>query len=117
MALHTPWLPFNRFCAPDSERSHRANIVMQQITDRINANLVEGRCLSDRDPEDITPWGLFFAYHICASHMRLPQSTRDTKKIVEVLKGTFLRIDARWNAAGIPQRPLRPVILLIGFVT
>lgn len=76
-------------------------MVIEQIIERINANLVERQCFMDRSPEDMSPWGLFFAYHVCVVHARYNPETPDSCAVVNGLKQTLSTIDIRWNVAGI----------------
>ena len=49
----------------------------------------------------MSPWGLFFAYHVCGAHMHSAhREGSDEPEIVKILKETFLAIDVRWNVAG-----------------
>ncbi|KAL2127946.1 hypothetical protein VTI74DRAFT_9936 [Chaetomium olivicolor] len=104
VALYTPWL------APDrpspgadvtSERSRRARVVLEQISDRINDNLVERQCFLGRDPEDMSPWGLYFAYRVCEAHIRAPRKTPHAATVMRSLREGFRTIDVRWNVAGL----------------
>ena len=84
----------------DSGGSQRAIAVIQQITERISSNLVEKECFFGRNPEDMPPWGLFFAYYICRLHVRSGGETLDSPEVVKSLRETFRTIDVRWNVAG-----------------
>jgi hypothetical protein len=103
VALYTPWL-YAHSSKPETDRSQRAKVVMQEIAETIHTNLIERQCFLGRSPEDMSPWGLFFAYHICGVYMRLGDSNSTT--IVQSLKETLEKIDVRWHAAGIFSRPL-----------
>ena len=101
MALYTPWLYPSAASPPDSDRSQRASVVLSQITEKIATNLIGHQCFLDREPEDMSPWGLFFAYHVCAAHMHISHREGTVEpEIVKRLKETFVAIDVRWNAAG-----------------
>lgn len=63
-------------------------------------NLTEKQCFLGRNPEDLPPWGLYFAYHICLVHIRSTRKTPASSEVVKSLRETFLMIDARWNVAG-----------------
>ncbi len=104
-----PWLDSKRTSAVETERFQRGKAVIQQITDTISTNLVVNQCFAGRDPEDLAPWGLFFVYHICGSHLHARRETSDTSAVVKGLREAFLTIDLRWNAAGMPYRshPIR----------
>ena len=102
VALYTPWLCSDGVSMVDRDRSQRARVVIQQITATICTNLVDHQCFLGRNPEDMSPWGLFFAYHVCGTHMHSNRETSDEPEIVKSLKEAFLAIDVRWNAAGIP---------------
>lgn len=101
IALHAPWIHSKHTDPSSAQRCHTARMVVQQITDRISANLVERKCFVGRDLESISPWGLFFAYHICSALM---YSRRDLseqeQEVVKTLKESFTAINARWNIAG-----------------
>ncbi|KAK4121917.1 hypothetical protein N657DRAFT_657437 [Parathielavia appendiculata] len=84
-----------------SERSRRARVVLEQITDRISANLVERQCLLGRDPEDMAPWGLYFAFRVCCALVRAPQQTPQAVAVIQTLSHVFRAIDVRWNVAGL----------------
>ena len=99
-ALHAPWFHPDDARVVDTDRSQRARVVFQEINERINTNLVERQCFLGRSPEDMAPWGLFFAYQICGVHMRSGQVTPDSSQIVKSLRETFLAMDVRWNVAG-----------------
>ena len=101
IALYTPWLYTNGATIADRDRSLRAKVVVQQITETIATNLVEHECFLDRNPEDMSPWGLFFAYHVCGAHMHSShREGSDKPEMVKRLKEALLAIDVRWNAAG-----------------
>ncbi|KAJ5119416.1 hypothetical protein N7448_010085 [Penicillium atrosanguineum] len=99
IALYTPWLSSNEGEKAESDYSWRARAVLQQITDRISANLIERQCFSGRDPEDMTPWGLYFAYQICGAHMRSSEKSQQGTEVVKSLREGFLAIDMRWDVA------------------
>ena len=101
VALYTPWLYSDGASIADRERSLRAKVVVQQITEKIATNLVDHECFLGRNPEDMSPWGLFFAYHVCGAHMHSShREGSDEHKMVKRLKEAFLAIDVRWNVAG-----------------
>ena len=101
VALHYPWLYSDSTNQVDIERCDRARAVTQKITQKIRANLIANQCFLGRDPEDMSPWGLFFAYHVCVFHMRVTRGTSSAPaEVVKSLKETFAAIDVRWNAAG-----------------
>ncbi|KAH8812965.1 putative fungal-specific transcription factor [Xylogone sp. PMI_703] len=101
VAMYTPWLYSDSISIEDKDHSQRARAIIQQITERIGINLVENQCFLGRNPEDMSPWGLFFAYHICKTHICYNREILDASGVVESLKKTFLTIDVRWNVAGI----------------
>jgi hypothetical protein len=85
----------------DSDRSQRAGVVVQQVTEKICTNLpVETQCFLGRNPEGMAPWGLFFAYRICGDHMRSSRESSNSSEVLKSLKRTFIAIDVRWNVAG-----------------
>ncbi|CAI7637608.1 unnamed protein product [Penicillium discolor] len=101
VALYTPWLSSDAVQEIDSHRSQRAKVILQQITERINANLIERQCFLGRDPEDMSPWGLYFAYRICGAHMRTSSQARHDLEVMKRLREGFMDIDVRWNVAGV----------------
>ena len=74
--------------------------MIQQIIERINANLVERQCFLGRSPEDMSPWGLFFAYRISSTHVRSLREISNSSEVVKSLREAFRTIDVRWNVAG-----------------
>ena len=99
VALHMPWFCSDSAGAVDTDRSERAREVVQQITETISTNLVKRQCFLERDPRSMSPWGLFFAYHISSVHMRSSSRDPDSLEVAKSLKNTFLTVDARWNVA------------------
>jgi hypothetical protein len=73
---------------------------LEQITERISENLMERQCFLGRDPDDMSPWGLYFAYQICAAHLRSPDKSAHAQTVVRSLREAFRAIDVRWNVAG-----------------
>ena len=56
-----------------------------------------------RNPDDMSPWGPFFAYRICAYYIsRIGQGTcsSDLDKVAKSMRETLSTIDKRWNLAG-----------------
>ncbi|MCJ1443426.1 MAG: hypothetical protein MMC23_003924 [Stictis urceolatum] len=101
VALHNPWLYPEGPGESDTDRSQRAKVVIQQITETINTNLVERQCFLGQDFEDVSPWGLFFAYHICGYHTRYKRGNAESIMLVKSLRETLLAIDTRWNVVGV----------------
>ncbi|GFF86505.1 hypothetical protein IFM47457_07178 [Aspergillus lentulus] len=101
VALYTPWLVPGRAADPHSDRFRRARVVLDQITDRISANLVERQCFLGRDPEDMSPWGLYFAYRICGAHMGSQRESPHAAVMIQSLREAFRTIKVRWNVAGV----------------
>ncbi|PYH95710.1 hypothetical protein BO71DRAFT_283287, partial [Aspergillus ellipticus CBS 707.79] len=103
VALYTLWLFPNRDPRFERhrDRAHRAKAILQQITDRINANLVERQCFLGRDPEDMSPWGLYFAYRVCGAHMRSTKRNPHATEVVRSLREGLQTIDVRWRVAGV----------------
>lgn len=101
VALYTPWLYSDSASIADRDRSLRAKVIIEQITEKIATNLVGHQCFLGRNPEDMSPWGLFFAYHVCGAHMQSSHREGSVEpEIVKRLKEAFLAIDVRWNVAG-----------------
>ncbi|KAJ6051196.1 hypothetical protein N7499_010559 [Penicillium canescens] len=101
VALYTPWLSSGGVQEIDTDRSRRARVILQQITDRISANLIERQCFLGRDPEDMSPWGLYFAYRICGAHMGSSSKAPHGIEVVRSLREGFMTINVRWNVAGV----------------
>ncbi|KAK2594640.1 hypothetical protein QQS21_007616 [Conoideocrella luteorostrata] len=107
VALYTPWLsPPNQANELDGNRVQRAKAVLQQITERVNANLIERQCFMGRDPEDMSPWGLFFAYTICGAHMRSKRKAPHAVEVIKSLRDGLLAVDTRWKVGGVYLRLL-----------
>lgn len=88
----------------NSERSQRAKEVIQQIIATVKINLNDKHCYMGRNPDDMSPWGLFFAYRICAYHTCTTGRETfgsDLAKVAKNMRDTFCMIDKRWNVAGI----------------
>ena len=100
VALHAPWLCSDVTDTFDEDRSQRAKALVQQMAEKIETNLVEKECFLGRCPEDMSPWGLYFAYHICRAQIRSDREISGESELAKVIKETFLTIDVRWNAAG-----------------
>lgn len=101
VALYTPWLSLDTDKKCNSNFSRRARIVLQQITDQISTNLIEGQCFLGRDPEDMSPWGLYFAYRICAMQMQQNKGVPNVIEVVRSLREAFQTISIRWSVAGV----------------
>lgn len=95
VALHEPYLSLK-----DGIRSQRARFVVEGITHTIRTSLLEQQCLVGRDPESVSPWGLFFGYRICVYYACSDQKEAYALQIVDSLKEVFRNIEVRWNAAG-----------------
>jgi hypothetical protein len=84
-------------------RSQRAMQVIEKISTHMESNLISQQCFANRDNEDMSPWGLFFAYQICAVGLGSGKMSLKPKS-VKNLKDTIIKIDIRWNAAGIVKQ-------------
>lgn len=62
--------------------------------------MLEKRCFLGSQPEDLSPWGLCFAYHVCLAHLRYETKTTELSELADSLKQTMVQINVRWNAAG-----------------
>ncbi|KAF2649251.1 putative fungal-specific transcription factor [Lophiostoma macrostomum CBS 122681] len=100
LALHTPGLENELDQNNSTERTQRARAVIDNTTDRIWSNLIERQCFLGRDREDLSPWGLFFAYRICNIHMHARPDDASARTMVDSLKTGLVFIDSRWNLAG-----------------
>lgn len=54
----------------------------------------------------MTPWGLFFAYHVCGAHMRSTRKAPHGAEVIKSLRAGLLAVDERWNAGGVYLRLL-----------
>lgn len=63
--------------------------------------MIERQCFLGRDPEDMSPWGLYFAYRICGAHMRDISKSPYGLEVVRSLREGFMSINVRWNVAGV----------------
>ncbi|UKZ84303.1 uncharacterized protein TrAFT101_000215 [Trichoderma asperellum] len=99
VALYTPYLSSGKTENHNSDYSRRARDVLHQITGRISANLVGRRCFLGRDPEDVSPWGLYFAYRICGVLMRPSERALHGAEVLKSLLEAFQIISVKWNVA------------------
>ncbi|OKL57679.1 hypothetical protein UA08_07197 [Talaromyces atroroseus] len=76
LALHAPWLSTS---STNTVRTTRARQVIEQITLRIETNLIEKLCFLGRDPEDLSPWGIFFAYRVCVDRISSSSSPPESE--------------------------------------
>lgn len=106
IALYVPWLSPNRAHDLDSHRVQRATAILHQITDQVSANLIDRQCFLGQDPEDVSPWGLFFAYRVCGAHIQSTRKTPHITRVIKSLREGLLAINKRWNAGGVYLRLL-----------
>jgi hypothetical protein len=88
MAAHNPY------------RSQRAIEVLEDLSMRIEFNLAVQQCFAGRDSDGLSFWGLFFAYHVCSASLSSAKLTLEPE-IMKTLTDGFIKIDERWNLAGI----------------
>jgi hypothetical protein len=99
LALHIPAVSsYTR--VDDTNVTQRADATVDFITQIISTNMIERECLEVRDPESMSLWGLYFAYHICRLHMPFRKTSSTSAKIFKSLRDTFVKIDLRWRIAG-----------------
>jgi hypothetical protein len=99
LALHMPAL--GHHTRIDNENvSQRADATVKYITQIISTNMIERECLEARDPNGMSLWGLYFAYHICRLHMHSRKTCSRSAEIFKTLRETFVKIDLRWRIAG-----------------
>ncbi|KAM3152974.1 hypothetical protein ABEW05_006642 [Botrytis cinerea] len=101
LALHTSSLsphPSNPPSPLDQHRTERKAQLLQRITQRIIANMSTPRSLLGRDPNSISPWALFFGYHMCVEQIRSKDPS--SHDIVVLVRKGFEEADVRWNVAG-----------------
>lgn len=101
-----PWLYAEDVNTSTAPRSQRAKAVIQQIVNEIRTNVLEKRCFLGCQPEDLSPWGLCFAYHVCLAHLRYETKTTEFSELADSLKQTMVQINVRWNAAGMLRLPM-----------
>jgi hypothetical protein len=84
------------------ERLSRAFAVCQLVTKRLQIpNFTESICpLTSQTPEEMSPWGCFFAYQVCAVHLRAKQRGGGEEEVVKFFKEAFGVINRGWRAAG-----------------
>jgi hypothetical protein len=100
VALYTPWLSSQNIPGAATARSKRAEVVLAQIIDKVKTNIVERQCFLGRNPEDVSPWGLFFAYRVCAAHIGSFRDTSGLSEVLSNLRDGFQAVDVRWNVEG-----------------
>ncbi|KAK1252169.1 hypothetical protein MKX08_003356 [Trichoderma sp. CBMAI-0020] len=102
VALYTPYLHVS-YNTKDSNHdySQRARDVLHQIISRINENIIERQCFLGRDSEDVSPWGLYFAYRICGLLMRPGEKAPHGAEVLKSLHEAFQTISLRWNVASV----------------
>lgn len=98
LALHLP--PLSAAHTANAPGSQRSTAAIHEITTRIRTKLIGNECLVGREPETMSPWGLYFAYHICRIHLPSRRTSAVSAEVVKSLKDTFTMIDTRWSAAG-----------------
>ncbi|KAL6899970.1 hypothetical protein GGI43DRAFT_384145 [Trichoderma evansii] len=101
VALYTPYLSSSKIKELNSNYSRRARDVLHQIIDRISENLVERQCFFGRDPEDVSPWGLYFAYRICGMLIRPTEKALHGAEVLKRLHEAFQTVSLRWNVASV----------------
>lgn len=100
VALHAPHLPLNGTAEPDNERSRLAQATIEQIIEKIKEKLVKLRCFILQDHVEISPWALFFAYHVCGMMLSSPRADDLSAEVLRTVLEAFRTIDVRWNAGG-----------------
>ncbi|OAG00549.1 uncharacterized protein CC84DRAFT_312207 [Paraphaeosphaeria sporulosa] len=112
VALNTPTFRLAGTSVPRTsfspDRMSRALAVCKLVTERFHIpNFTESRCpLTSRPPEEMSVWGCFFAYQVCAVYMRVKQKNNGEEEVVKFFKEAFKVIDRGWRAAGIYLRLL-----------
>ncbi|KAK6595323.1 fungal specific transcription factor domain-containing protein [Botrytis cinerea] len=116
LALHTSSLsphPSNPPSPLDQHRTERKAQLLQRITQRIIANMSTPRSLLGRDPNSISPWALFFGYHMCVEQIRSKDPS--SHDIVVLVRKGFEEADVRWNVAGVYLRLLEAHEVMDGY--
>ncbi|KAF2111959.1 putative fungal-specific transcription factor [Lophiotrema nucula] len=101
IALYAPSLGSQSADSAGKPYLQRANATAEFVTATISVNLIEQQCQIGRNPERMSPWGLFFAYHICRVHLRSRRSSSVSAEIVRSLTHTFQNVATRWNIASV----------------
>lgn len=83
---------------------------MSQIFAEIHKNLVEERCFTGRNVEDLPLWGAFLGYRMYVLYVKFGRGNVSVE-VTRAIKATLLKFDARWHCAGknssiIPRRTI-----------
>ncbi|KAL7917750.1 hypothetical protein ACQKWADRAFT_274362 [Trichoderma austrokoningii] len=101
VALYAPYLASHKTEDSNRNYSQRAKGVLHQIIGRVHANLIERQCFLGRESEDVSPWGLYFAYRVCGMLIRPNEKAPHGVEVLKSLREAFQTISARWNVASI----------------
>lgn len=101
VALHSPWMHNGTVNAIETEETRRTDALLRDITQKVSVNLAQGECQLGVDIEAMSPWGLFFGYHLCRElERRAVECSPEVDALAKTLRTTMLEIDGRWNASG-----------------
>jgi hypothetical protein len=105
LALHTPSLSVSHgntahYGMESLFPTDRAHQAIQQIISTIRINLLEKGCLFNRSPEEMPPWGFFYAYRTGVFQLKSREEDTGILEVTTALKGALRKLDTRWNAAG-----------------
>lgn len=100
VALFPQWLYCEGSKVLDQARAARVETVIQLIGETIKQNLARRQCFLGRDPECLSPWGLYFAYHTCRHYICNNKESDREFDMVGQLKLGLATVDVRWNVAG-----------------
>lgn len=77
--------------------------------------MAEKHCLVGRNPEEMSFWGIFFAYQIMGFYMCSSSLGSDSIKVVKAMREAFHAINNRWKVAGIYLQLLEAQETLLKF--
>ncbi|KAJ4301277.1 hypothetical protein N0V90_003368 [Kalmusia sp. IMI 367209] len=81
-------------------RTARALAVCELVTERMHLNSGEAICpLTSRPSEQMSPWGCFFAYQVCAVHLRVRERNEESDQVIGHFRVAFRAIE-RGGVAG-----------------
>jgi hypothetical protein len=79
--------------------SRRANVMVDYTAQRISDNIIAHQCFVDCNHESMSPWGLYFAYHMCRLHTPSRITSSTSAETVKALRDVFAKIEVRWRIA------------------
>lgn len=88
-ALHAPFLSTARLQEADTDCARCTKEMIRRTTEQVHRNVLEQRCFLKRDPEEVSPWSMYFGYQICAVHIRYARAATESAKLVRILRTVF----------------------------